>query len=127
MKTYCVNIRADEQRKSFTGFNFLLKKKIVAVFVQSYSTVFSENGLLNSSEFEITFVNEKNEILREKLQKSTLVFQTVQDFDFLKAISSCENIDLERSYVFIQNPIPNTFINIYFVVDDEKPSRSNER
>lgn len=120
LKTYTIAINASGNRTTFSGNNILSGKKVIAFYHDSIQNS-SQYGLLSLSEFEVTIYNKSGEIVREAVSKKILALNQIENgkgFDFMQANTSFENIDLERSFVWIGNPVANSVILLRFIVQE---------
>jgi hypothetical protein len=116
LKTYAVVLDGSQQRVTLAGNNFLADKKILFFFRNSSGA--SQFGYVNVSDIEVTIYSKNGEIIREAINPANFNTSSV-DVEVLKNVTSFENIDLERSFVWNSNPAINTIVLLHFVVIEE--------
>jgi len=116
LKTYAVVLDGSQQRVTLAGNNFLADKKILFFFRNSSSV--SQFGNVNGSDIEVTIYSKNGEIIREAINPADFSILST-DVEALKNLTSFENIDLERSFIWNSVPAINTIVLLYFVVIEE--------
>jgi hypothetical protein len=117
LKTYQVNIQANENKKSLSQFITLANKKIVCVLFNTQ--LLNSRGQSYYDEFELYLYNNKNELIREGLSRDILsITAPGTKIELLKEVSSVENIDIERSYIYFFNVDASRYLSLYFIVEE---------
>jgi hypothetical protein len=70
------------------------------------------------SDIEVTIYSKNGEIIREAINPANFNTSSA-DVEVLESVTSFENIDLERSFIWNSNPAINTIVLLHFVVIEE--------
>lgn len=119
---YSLVVDCSQQRQTLSGLPFLRKKQKVSILngLNTPALLMPPTGSDYTGRLSLTIINYKNETLIENLSRDflSLTFSSVRPVDIIELTKIYDEIDIERSFVYIDTPTPNTYTVFYFIVSE---------